>query len=297
MEIVEDISIYARVNPEHKIKIVKALKAHGHQVAMTGDGVNDAPALKAADIGVAMGITGTDVAKESSDIILLDDHFKTIVEAVKEGRAIFENIRKFVNYLLSSNMMEVAVISIAVLLGWPLPLLPVHLLWINLVTDGLPAIALGVDPARKDIMYSPPKVFKEQIINKRFIRMLVLISLLLTVAILTIFGLNKDNLVKAQTMAFTAIVSYELIRIMIIRAHYNLSIFSNKLLLLAISTSMILQMFILYFPFSLFGFTPQELFKVQPLSLKDWAPIIPIGILLILLMRTSTLKLIHAEDK
>jgi P-type Ca2+ transporter type 2C len=282
---VESISVYARVSPEHKIRIVKALKLLNHQVAMTGDGVNDAPALKAADIGIAMGITGTDVAKESSDMLLLDDKFNTIVEAVREGRAIYENIRKFVNYLLSSNIMEVLVIFIAVMIGWPLPLLPIHLLWINLVTDGLPAIALGVDPGRADIMSSKPQGFREQIITVKFLRTMFLISTMITIAILSLFGFNKEDLMHAQTMVFTAVVVYELVRIIAIRSEYHLPLFSNKYLWLAMLTSLILQLLVLYLPISIAGNTLQDLFKVVPLSLFDWLIIGGVGIILLMLMK------------
>lgn len=282
--LVEHINIYARVNPEHKIRIVKALKAKGHQVAMTGDGVNDAPALKAADIGVAMGITGTDVAKESSDMILLDDHFSTIVSAIREGRGIYDNIRKFVTYLLSANAMEVIVIFIAVIARFPIPLLPIHLLWINLVTDGLPAIALGVDPTRKNIMESKPSVFKENIMNKKFLTILFSHSVLISIVVLTIFYFFKDNPIHAQSLSFTAVVFFEMLIIIAIRKHYFLSIFSNFYLVLAMLSSISLQLAVLYLPFKFFGVTLQDLFKVQPLGIIDWLYLILGGFIIYIFM-------------
>lgn len=282
---VEQINIYARVNPEHKLRIVNALKAKGYQVAMTGDGVNDAPALKAADIGIGMGVTGTDVAKDSSDMILLDDHFGTIVKAVREGRGIYENIRKFVAYLLSANAMEVMIIFFSILLGWPLPLLPIHLLWINLVTDGLPAVALGVDPARPNIMTSHPKEFKQQIVNMAFFKFLAVISGFVTIAVLVIIGLMKNEPLHEQTMAFTAVVIFEMIIIWAIRSQYKLSVFSNKYLFLAVSASLVLQLVVLYLPLKIGNATLQELFKVTPLNLTDWLIILGAGGMLAILWK------------
>jgi len=273
-KIVSKISVYARVNPEHKIKIVTALKAKGNIVAMTGDGVNDAPALKKANIGIAMGITGTDVAKEASDMILTDDNFASIVSAVENGRGIYDNIKKFINYLLSSNLAEILIILAAILLGWPLPLTAIHLLWLNLVTDGLPAIALGIDPPAKKIMERKPRDPKKNIIDRKMTASIIIMGILITIATLVLFRLNIGNLAKAQTIAFTSLVIFEIVRLQIIRSHYGLNLFSNKYLILAVLSSIGLQLVVIYSPLS-------ALFGTVPLGLRNW---VNIGLMTLILI-------------
>ncbi|HII72132.1 TPA: calcium-translocating P-type ATPase, SERCA-type [Candidatus Woesearchaeota archaeon] len=252
-KVVNDISIYARVNPEHKVKIVAALKAKGHVVAMTGDGVNDAPALKKADIGIAMGITGTDVAKEASEMILTDDNFTSIVNAVEEGRGIYDNIRKFVNYLLSCNMGEVLIIFIGMLLGLPLPLIAVQLLWINLVTDGFPAVALGVDPVSKDAMQRPPRKLVDSIRSKGMSANIFTMGALICVATLVVYYIGLQQSVEmGRTMAFMTLVLLEVVRLQMIRSSYHTGIWSNKWLIMAVLTSLSLQLLVIYTPLSVF---------------------------------------------
>ncbi len=267
---VEDINIYARVDPEHKLRIVEALKKKGHTVAVTGDGINDAPALKRADIGISMGLTGTDVAKEASDMILLDDNFASIVNAVEEGRGIYDNIRKFVNYLLSSNFAEILVIFLAMVIlapffGLGLPLTPIHILWINLVTDGLPAVALGVDPFQKDIMKRKPRQYEDSIINKEMIFSIVTLGIIIASIALFLFWSYRNSMPgKAQTIVFTALVVFELVRLHMIRMHYRLSIFSNGYLVSAVVLSLILHALIMYVPFL------ANVIGVVPLGIMDW---------------------------
>jgi P-type Ca2+ transporter type 2C len=270
-KIVEDIDIFARVNPEHKLMIVNAFKRLGHVVAMTGDGVNDAPALKKADIGIAMGITGTDVAKEASAMVLTDDHFRSIVDAVEEGRGIYDNIKKFVNYLLSSNFGEVLVLFVAMLIGFTdstgavvLPLLAIQILWLNLVTDGLPALALGVDPHSPKIMDRKPRLQSESIVNLNMLLNILVIGVLVCVSCLTLFKLGlPDGVDIARTMVFTSLVVLEFVRVYMIRAIYNIGLFSNKYLIAAIGMSLLLQLSVIYTPLSV-------LFKTAPLGLMHW---------------------------
>ncbi|MFB6292267.1 MAG: cation-translocating P-type ATPase [Candidatus Nanohaloarchaea archaeon] len=268
-ERVEDVEVFARVSPEHKVDILKALQENGHNVAMTGDGVNDAPALKNSDVGVAMGVRGTDVSKQSSDMVLQDDNFVTIRDSIAEGRGIFDNIRKFVNYLLSANAGEVLTVFFGVLLGsffFPeifssgkeaLILTPIMLLWINLVTDGLPALALGTDPKEDGIMKRPPRGEDEPVINRRMITSILGIGILMAATGLPLFyyaiGQGK-SLVYAQTLLFTFLVLVEMVRIQIIRQRYHQSLLSNKWLVAALVTSLLLQLLVLYTPLKvLFG--------------------------------------------
>jgi Ca2+-transporting ATPase len=278
---VEEISIYARVNPEHKIRIVKALKAQGHQVAMTGDGVNDAPAIKAADIGIAMGITGTDAAKEAADLILLDDKFVTIINAIEEGRGIFDNVRKFVNFLISCNIAEVLVILFGILFFNNLLLTAAQLLFINIVTDGLPAIALGSDPARADVLKAKPARFQESILTKRVWTEIFIFGFLMTVIMLAQYWYNTthESNFAAVSAAFTAMVVYELVRLVDIRTDYKIKWLSNPMLTVAMIISLALQLAVLYVPFM------AKYFGVGPLSTHDWVFMIVGSIVLFTVMK------------
>ena len=284
---INSIGIFARVNPEHKLRIIKALKGKGYIVSMTGDGVNDAPALKKADIGISMGITGTDVAKEASDMILTDDNFTSIVNAVEEGRGIFDNIRKFVNYLLSSNLGEILVIFLASIFGLPLPLTAIQLLWINLITDGLPATALSIDPHSKDIMDKPPRPAKESILSKGLRWDIITIGTLIGVVCIVLFWLYQaSGLAKARTIVFTSLVVFEFVRLQVIRSEYKISIFSNKLLVASLVVSMALQLLTIYSPLS-------TLFKTTPLGIMDWVVLV---IAAVVLFGTNTIvKLIRRK--
>ncbi|MDP6547607.1 MAG: calcium-transporting P-type ATPase, PMR1-type [Candidatus Woesearchaeota archaeon] len=273
---VEDISIYARVNPEHKIKIVDALKKNGHIVAMTGDGVNDAPALKKADIGTAMGIAGTDVAKEASDMILTDDNFSSIVNAVEEGRGIYDNIKKFVEYLLSSNLGEILTIFIAIMIGLPLPLIAIMILWINLATDGLPALALSVDPSDPNIMDRKPRNPKEHIISNPIIVRMVIVGVVMMIGTLAVFKLYnpESNLMYAQTMAFSTLMFYQMFNVLNCRSEFNslfkIGVFTNMKLWGAIIISVLMQILVIHTPLGAY-------FKTVPLTLMDWIYVVLVG--------------------
>ena len=284
---VRSVSVYARVNPEHKLRIVKALQRGGATVAMTGDGVNDAPALKTADIGVAMGITGTDVSKEAADMVLADDNFATIVAAVEEGRAIFANIRKFLRYLLSSNIGEVMTMFFGVLLadmiglipeagsGVVLPLLATQILWINLVTDGAPALALGMDPAEKGIMRQPPRPRGEGVITRRMWLDIFVIGFIMAAGTLLVLDMSlpggmiegTGDLRYGQTMAFTTLTLFQIFNVLNARSEEESAfrgLFDNPWLWGAILFSLLLHLLVIYVPFL------QQAFSTTPLTLGDW---------------------------
>ena len=280
-ERIERIAVFARVSPKHKVMVVDVLRRKGKTIAMTGDGVNDAPALKNADIGIAMGITGTDVSKEASDVIITDDNFATIVKAVEEGRRVYHNIRAFVRYLLAANFGEIGVITIAtvvnaLLFRMPLPLLPIQILWLNLVTDGLPALALGNEKLEKDAMKKPP-VPKEKKILHGMLPFILVSSVLAVLATLAgfMYGMG-DGVEKARTMAFTALVMFELVLVFNCRSEkrtmLEMPFKGNKSLIWAVGLSFLLHIIILYIPF----FHP--IFQVTGLNLMDWG-VVAVGCL------------------
>jgi Ca2+-transporting ATPase len=316
IEVAKITDVYARVSPEHKMRIVDALRANDEIVAMTGDGVNDAPAIKRADIGVSMGITGTDVAKETADMVLTDDNYASIVSAVEQGRVIYSNIRKFVYYLLSCNAAEIMVIFLAVLFGWPVPLTAIQLLWLNLVTDGAPALALGAEKGDPDIMLQKPRPPKEPIINK-FMQLGILVqTIAITAATLGAFyiGLLADlqaagvghmdtfrellsfdwssiNITIAESMAFVTLSISELLRAFTARSEYypllKIGPFKNKFMNWAVLASLALILLVIYVPFL------QGVFNTHSLTLVEWIEMLPLILLpsvVAEVMKTITFK-------
>ena len=276
---VKKTPVYARVSPEHKLKIVRAWRKHNDVVAMTGDGVNDAPALKEADIGVAMGITGTDVTKEVSDMVITDDNFASIVAAIEEGRGIYDNIKKFIHYLLSCNTGEILVMFVSSLIGLPAPLLPIQILWINLITDGLPALALGVDPIDPDIMKRPPRAPNEGVITKQRAFLMLAQGSFIAVCSLLAFSfvlfVEKEGIERARTAAFVVLACSQLFHAFNCRSMteslFKIGVFTNKNLVLATGLSFLLQMMVVYIPFL------QTVFKTEPLAGFDWFLVVAIS--------------------
>jgi len=287
------VRVYARVSPEHKLRIVRALKRHGHICAMTGDGVNDAPALKYADIGIAMGITGTDVAKEASDMILTDDNFASIVNAVEEGRGIADNTRKFISYLLSCNTGEILVLFFASIFFpyWPLPLIALQILWVNLITDGLPALALGIDPIEPDVMRRKPRDPREGIITRSLFIQILIIGLTITTGTLAVYWWEMAvlgvSLSRARSMAFTVLVMFQMVNALNSRSQrqslLTVGFTRNRFLMLAIGSSIILHLLILYVP------PLAAVFHTEPLNLVDWAIIILISISIFVVVEVEKL--------
>lgn len=276
----DKVVIFSRVLPEHKMHIVRELKKRGEIVAMTGDGVNDAPALKMADIGVGMGLRGTDVAREASDLVLLDDSFATIVKAIEEGRRIFDNIRKVTYYLLSCNFSEILVVSLSIFLRYPLPLTPIELLWINLVTDGFPALALGMEPSEKDIMNRKPRKLDEGIINKSMWKNIILEGFLMGIFAFILFSIGlKDGLNVGRTMAFSGLVFAQIFQALRLslkrRKHLLKEAFSNKYLSIALIFSVILQLFVMFTPLGMkfFNLELLDINKIILVLLLSLAPI------------------------
>ncbi|HWQ83198.1 MAG TPA: cation-translocating P-type ATPase, partial [Anaerolineales bacterium] len=302
-EEVQRTAVFARVSPEHKMRIVDALRANDHVVAMTGDGVNDAPAIKRADIGIAMGITGTDVAKGAADMVLTDDNYVSIVAAVEQGRVIYSNIRKFVFFLLSSNIAEVMIIFLATLFALPMPLTVIQLLWLNLLTDGAPALALAMEKGDPDIMEQPPRPKSESIINSSMRLGMVIQTVAQTGVVLTAFILGLTwhlgdgvtmpegtNLLSyvlqhdwsgvdvqtAETMAFVTLSLCELFRAYTVRSErasiFRLGVFSNKFMQYAVSLSIVLLLLVVNVPFL------QPIFNTHPLAVREWLIVLGLAV-------------------
>ncbi len=283
-EIVEGVGVYARVSPEHKVKIVEALKAKGHIVAMTGDGVNDAPALKRADIGVAMGVTGTDVSKEASDMILLDDNFSTIVNAVEEGRTIYDNIRKFVRYIISCNIGEILLMMLAPLMDLPVPLTAVQLLWINLVTDGLPALALGLEPSAPDVMRRPPHRPNESVLARGLGVYILWVGVVLggLAFAAQVVGLQVLRTPAWQTMVFTTLGLVQMSNALSVRSErrsvFRIGFLGNPALIGAVLLTIVLQMAVVYVPFL------QGVFGTQALTVGELGITVGLAVLLFVIL-------------
>jgi Ca2+-transporting ATPase len=288
VETVASTSVYARVSPEHKLRIVDALQSTRQIVAMTGDGVNDAPALKKADIGVAMGITGTDVSKEASDMVLLDDNFATIVAAVREGRRIYDNIRKFIRYMMPANAGEIAVMLAAPLFGLPIPLTPLQILWINLVTDGLPGLALSQEPAERNVMKRPPRAPNESLFDHRMVIDILWVGILIGVMSLLSGHLTfKQDSAVWHTMVFTTLTMAQMGQALAVRSErdllFEIGLFTNKQLLGAVLLTVLLQLGVIYLPFM------QRIFETTALSFGNLVLSIALGAVVFVVAEISKL--------
>jgi P-type Ca2+ transporter type 2C len=270
--------VFARVSPEQKLRIVEALQQQGHVVAMTGDGVNDAPAMKKADIGIAMGIKGTEVAKENADMVITDDNFTSIVGAVEQGRIIYGNILRFLHYLLSCNLSEILTVFLALMIGWPLPLVALQILWLNLITDIFPAFALALEPSGPDVMKRPPRDPQESLLTPGFVGMIVWQGALLTGVTLAAFGvgmqwhgIEAEGLRQATTMAFMTLAVAQVFHAFNARSQrgsmFTTRLFSNRWLWAAVGVCLILQAAAVYVP--LF----RRVLQTAPPTLSDWAVI------------------------
>jgi Ca2+-transporting ATPase len=283
-EEVKDISVFARVSPEHKLRLIDVYQNQDNIVAMTGDGVNDAPALKKADIGVAMGITGTDVAKGAAEMVLLDDNFATIVSAVEEGRIIYDNIRRFIKYLLTCNASEIAVMLIGPFLGMPLPLFPLQILWMNLVTDGLPALALGIEPPEKNVMNRPPYSATESVFGRGMVAFIILFGIVLSIIALGAgyWLWREDPTGHWRTMLFTTLVFAQLSMALAVRSEeqslLRIGLLSNRSMLVAILITVALQLVLIYWG------PAQRIFRTTALSTTELALSAGLGLLVIVLV-------------
>jgi Ca2+-transporting ATPase len=292
-DVIDTIGVFTRATPEQKVRIVRALKARGHLTAMTGDGVNDAPALKTADIGVAMGLTGTDVAREAATMVLTDDNFATIVKAVKEGRTIYDNIVKFVRFQLSTNIGAILTVLIAPFLGLPLPFTPVQLLWVNIIMDGPPAMALGIDPPQPDIMSNQPRKATDRILTMRCLGKLTIFGVIMMAGTLGVlwWGLQTGSQTYAQTMAFTTFVLFQVFNAFNARVEegstFNANFFRNRYLWVALVGVVVLQVLAVQWA------PAHGIFDVDTLSLTDWlrATIVASSVLVIEEFRKLVLRI------